>query len=65
MSTEKFSYDKSIEKADAIINDLQEGSSKSLDDMIKNVEEAVDLLKKCKTNLTETQDRLNRIMEED
>lgn len=66
MSTakKKFSYDESIAEVEQILERLQTDEM-PLDTMLADVKRAVELLGKCKGQLTEASDMIDRLFEED
>lgn len=61
---DKFSYDKSIEEIEKIIERLQTNDNQSLDETISDVDKAILLLKQCKTKLTDVNSHLNKLFDD-
>ena len=59
----KQSYDSMMSEVEKIISDLQRDKDGSLDAMVANVEKAVELLNQCKSQLTKTSDKLDKLFE--
>lgn len=61
---EKFSYDKALKQVEDIIAKLQSEEESNIDAEMSNVEKALELLNKCKEQLTATSEKLDKLFEE-
>lgn len=57
----KFNFEKSIERLEQIVEDLESGNL-SLDDSIKVFKEGVELSKKCHKKLTEAETKVKQLI---
>lgn len=60
----KFSYEKSINEIEKIIAEI-EGDKIGIDELSDKVTKATELLKKCKTKLVATQQKIDNLLEEE
>lgn len=64
MSNKNIDYDKSIKEVEQIISKLQNQNEQyPFDEIISEVERAVNLLNDCKTKLVSAEERLNKLFE--
>ena len=62
MARSKFSYDKSIEELQEIIDDINSGDI-SIDELTEKVKKARALLKACQMKLRATEKEINKLIE--
>jgi exodeoxyribonuclease VII small subunit len=62
--TSKFNFEKSMERLEQIVADLESGKL-SLDDSIKVFEEGVELSKKCYGKLSEAEQKVKQLIKTD
>lgn len=63
LMSEKFSYEKSINEIEKIISEI-ESDTIGIDKLSDKVAKATELLKKCKTKLVATQQKIDNLLEE-
>ncbi len=63
MAATKFSYEKTVEEIESIIADI-ENNRLDVDQLADAVTRVSDLLKKCKKKLADTQDIIDKVIDE-
>jgi len=60
---DKLKYSEAFEELQTIVSDIEEGEI-SVDELSKKVKRASELIKICKSKLTETEEDVNEILKE-
>ncbi len=61
--SDKLKYTEAFEELQSIVNDIEEGEI-TVDELSKKVKRASELIKICKSKLTETEEDVNEILKE-